>query len=89
MKCVEDHQTNLYYKAGIPIVICTDDKGVFCCTLSSEYRIAAEIFHWSKKEVFAISNLTINHIFADNVDKTHLKSVWSSWKLENLGMEKE
>ena len=29
-----EHQAGLYHTAGLPIILCTDDKGVFSCSLS-------------------------------------------------------
>jgi hypothetical protein len=45
-------------------VLCTDDKGVFCCSLSGEYAIAAESFGWTREELFAIAREAVEHTFA-------------------------
>ena len=63
-------QAGLYKGAGLPIILCTDDKGVFSCSLSGklrpkdfkmglnspgEYLLAASTFPWDKKELFSLS----------------------------------
>jgi adenosine deaminase len=45
-------------------VLCTDDKGVFCCSLSGEYAIAAESFGWTREELFAIAREAVEYTFA-------------------------
>ncbi len=48
----------------MPFVLCTDDKGVFCCSLSGEYTIAAESFGWTRDELFAIAREAVEYTFA-------------------------
>ncbi len=45
-------------------MLCTDDKGVFCCSLSGEYAIAAESFGWTREELFAIAREAVGYTFA-------------------------
>ncbi|MEJ7605560.1 MAG: hypothetical protein WKF37_04685 [Bryobacteraceae bacterium] len=43
------------YDAGVPIVLNTDDPGLFDTTITNEYRIAAEVFGFSNDELTAIA----------------------------------
>ncbi|KAJ2938822.1 hypothetical protein O0L34_g18446 [Tuta absoluta] len=51
----ESHHFRHLYEAGIPIIICTDDKGVFATSLSQEYKICAETFNLSQSQLAKIS----------------------------------
>eukprot|EP00092_Neocalanus_flemingeri_P021537 GFUD01023359.1.p1 GENE.GFUD01023359.1~~GFUD01023359.1.p1 ORF type:complete len:352 (+),score=103.59 GFUD01023359.1:57-1112(+) len=77
------HQAGLYHKHGIPVVLCTDDKGVFSCTLSGEYRIAAESFGWSKEEMYELSRNALEHAFMGETEKDEMRELWQCWKSEN------
>jgi len=79
----KDHQTKLLYEAGIPIVICTDDKGVFLCSLSGEYKLAAESFGWSREIMWNISFKAIDASFSTRSEKEELKLSWKKWKSDH------
>lgn len=78
--CVKDHQTKLLHDAGVPIVLCTDDKGVFLCSLSGEYKLAANTFNWSRNAMWNISLAAIEVAFCTAGEKEQLKSSWKEWR---------
>ena len=80
---VEHHHMHKWKKLCQPYIICTDDKGVFSTTLSNEYRIAAAESRMNQSEVFESSVNAIDYIFAGDDLKSHLKNVWTQWKLAN------
>jgi len=80
----QQHQADIYHKHGVPIIICTDDKGVFNCSLSQEFQTAATAFNWSREELFNISLNALNYAFIDEREKAELKNFWISWKEENV-----
>ncbi|XP_071528704.1 N6-Methyl-AMP deaminase isoform X2 [Panulirus ornatus] len=51
VKSIKDHHLMHWRKEGHPIIICTDDKGVFATSLSEEYFICAETFNLSKDDL--------------------------------------
>jgi adenosine deaminase len=53
------------YKAKHPIVICTDDPGIFCTTLSQEYALAASCLDLVIEEVVKLAKEAINLSFAE------------------------
>lgn len=76
-KCVdriENHTFNEFYKrdAGYPMVICTDDFGIFNTYLSNEYFLIARAFNLTIKDMFELSKNAINIIF-DKSETTRLK----------------
>ena len=79
----KEHQAGLYHRHGVPIILCTDDKGVFSCTLSGEYSIAANSFGWTKEELYDISLNALDHAFIGDVEKEEMREMWKSWKKEN------
>jgi len=62
-----------------PLVLCTDDSGVFSTTLSREYAIAGSVFGISRSDLFSLASNATKHIFAtqhiqelNDMYKTHL-----------------
>ncbi len=59
--------------AGHPVVLCTDDSGVFSTSLSQEYEHARQGFHLTSKDLLALANASIDHSFATPAEKRMLK----------------
>jgi adenosine deaminase len=84
-KCDEtDHHVKVLHDSNLPFVICTDDKGVFNCSLSSEFDLAAKILKLSEKEMFQISRKAINLAFATDEEKEKLKKIWDEFEEQNF-----
>ncbi|MBA0748157.1 hypothetical protein Gogos_005005 [Gossypium gossypioides] len=64
------------YKAKHPLVLCTDDSGVFSTSLSREYNLASSSFGLGKTEMFQLAEIAINFIFADDGVKTDLRATF-------------
>lgn len=79
----DDHHMHKWQKHEQPLIICTDDKGVFSTTLSNEYQIAAEHTGMSTEDLFALSLKSIDYIFANNCTKDSLRKKLKCWKQEN------
>jgi len=47
-----------------PLILCTDDSGVFSTSLSQEYSIAGSVFGISRSELFTLASQASQHIFA-------------------------
>ncbi|XP_062819386.1 adenosine deaminase-like protein isoform X1 [Anolis carolinensis] len=74
------HHFGFWYNIGHPLVLCTDDKGVFATDLSQEYRLAADTFRLSREQVWDLSYHAIDHVFASGRTKMHLKERWQELK---------
>lgn len=61
---------------GHPVVICTDDKGVFATDLSQEYKMAATTFGLDQEAIWKLSQQAIDYIFASDTVKQQLKQKW-------------
>ncbi|KAL2339169.1 hypothetical protein Fmac_013615 [Flemingia macrophylla] len=75
---IDAHHFADLYNAKHPLVLCTDDSGVFSTCLSNEYKIAASSFGLGRKEMFELSKNAIEFIFADNVVKGDLRKTFYS-----------
>merc|ERR1711874_97677 len=73
---VSQHQAGLMYEAGVPIVLCTDDKGVFLCSLSGEYKLAADTYNWGRDVVWKLAIGALEHAFCDAGEREILKKRW-------------
>ncbi|XP_028562480.2 N6-Methyl-AMP deaminase isoform X1 [Podarcis muralis] len=80
----DQHHFGFWYNLGHPIVLCTDDKGVFATDLSQEYQLLADTFRLSKAQIWEISYNAINCIFASSHTKTKLKEQWHQLKASVL-----
>lgn len=74
------HHLQFWYDKSHPVIICTDDKGVFSTSLSEEYSIAADTFNLSRRQLWDLSYNSIDHIFADETVKEKLREKWRSLK---------
>jgi aminodeoxyfutalosine deaminase len=63
VKRLEDHPVRQLYDAGVPIVLSTDDPGMFRCTLVDEYRLAARCFGFSQTELSGIAENGFRYAF--------------------------
>ena len=80
------HQARYLHDAGISVIISTDDKGVFSCTLSGEYHLVMKHFKWTRERLYEISFHSIDYCFASNKTKIKLKNAWREWKQKNLSL---
>jgi aminodeoxyfutalosine deaminase len=54
VRSLADHPVRRLYQAGVPIVLNTDDPGIFGTTLTREYELAASQFGFSEAELRGI-----------------------------------
>eukprot|EP00842_Homolaphlyctis_polyrhiza_P005205 jgi/Hompol1/5686/HPOL_004623-RA len=73
VQSIDDHHFSGFFFEGHPCVLCTDDKGVFECSLSGEYELVARHFGFSKQDIFKLARGAIEHIFADQQMKHKLR----------------
>ncbi|KAJ8761891.1 hypothetical protein K2173_005602 [Erythroxylum novogranatense] len=66
------------YMAKHPLVLCTDDAGVFSTSLSKEYNIASSAFGLGKRELFELARTAVDFIFADASVKQDLTEMFNS-----------
>lgn len=52
---IEDHPVRRLFDAGVPIVLNSDDPAMFRCSLTGEFRLAAEQFGFSTAELRAVA----------------------------------
>ncbi|XP_030037615.2 adenosine deaminase-like protein [Manduca sexta] len=65
----ESHHFKDLYDADIPLIICTDDKGVFATSLSQEYRLCAETFKLTRSQLSRLALNACQYVFADDSRK--------------------
>lgn len=63
VKGLEDHPVRRLYDAGVPLVLNTDDPGMFRCRLVGEYRLAARCFGFSEPELAGIAENGFRYAF--------------------------
>lgn len=84
-----DHHFKDYQVDEHPCILCTDDKGVFQCSLSGEYVLAAKTFGMSFDSLFELSRRSIAHAFADEETKEALYKEWDAWKSSRPGADQK
>lgn len=65
----KDHPVKLYFDAGVPIVVSTDDAGVSRNNLSSEYVKLSSRYSFSYKQIKTIVYNSIKYSFMTDKDK--------------------
>lgn len=66
--------------AGHPVVLCTDDSGVFSTSLSKEFAIAAQTFQLSRQQLWQLSEAAIDHTFLAEEEKERLQKEFNESK---------
>jgi aminodeoxyfutalosine deaminase len=64
VKRLEDHPVRELYDAGVPIVLNSDDPAMFRCTLTGEYRLAAQAFGFSAAELREVAANGFRYAFS-------------------------
>lgn len=75
--CHHGHACSAAHTAGHPIVLCTDDSGVFSTSLSREYAIAANAFGLSRQQLVELAEGAIDHTFLSAAEKAQLRDDFS------------
>ena len=72
----ENHHMGVWHKMGHPVVICTDDKGIFSTTLSEEYAIAGRTFSLSQQQLWHLARCAVDYVFESESLKEELRKVY-------------
>ncbi|KAI9722649.1 MAG: hypothetical protein M1812_001580 [Candelaria pacifica] len=75
-----DHHLNDWRVTDCPVVLCTDDVGIFCSGLSNEYLLAAQHFKLSRAAVLDMCHRAINVIFGGEEEKARLRVALSAFE---------
>jgi adenosine deaminase len=70
-----DHHFKRFYAANHPVVLCTDDTGVFMTTLSREYALAAAAFQLTEKQIIDLAWRAIDYCFCTEPQKHQLRQM--------------
>ena len=73
----EEHPFRAWRALDHPVALCTDDKGLFNTTLSAEYAIASRAFAMSEKDLYDLSESSIEYIACGEEVKSRLRSLWA------------
>ncbi|KAK9084863.1 hypothetical protein Sjap_025274 [Stephania japonica] len=76
---INDHHFIDLYNSNHPLLLCTDDPGVFSTSLSREYFLASSAFGLGREEMFEMGRMGIDYIFADERVKKELREIFSSF----------
>ncbi|CAI7907897.1 unnamed protein product [Closterium sp. NIES-53] len=68
-----NHHFDYLNRASHPVVICTDDSGVFSTTLSREYALAAAAFNLSDDHIIELARKSIDFAFLPSETKALLR----------------
>jgi len=68
----EDHPINIYYRAGVPLVLGTDDSGVSRNNLTSEYVKLVTRYKFNYQQIKEIIYNSIRYSFIDKEKKQQL-----------------
>jgi adenosine deaminase CECR1 len=64
-----------YLRMGIPVALCTDDRGMWDSNMSDEYYVAVTRFDLSWPEIVRIGRNSLEHAFAaEDVKRDMLKA---------------
>lgn len=82
-------QQSAYYPrshAGHPVVLCTDDSGVFSTSLSREYALAAASFQLSPSVLLSLAEAAIDHCFLTASEQAELRSSFNSFREQDTAV---
>jgi len=75
-----DHHFGFWRNTVCPIIICTDDVGIFCSLLSNEYLLLAKHFLLTREALLDICNGAIKAVFGGEDEKVRLHALLKSFQ---------
>ena len=75
---------NVLFTYDMFAVLCTDDKGVFSCSLSGELGVAARTWGWSRHALWRLQRAALDHAFMGEAEREELRAAWDTWRQENM-----
>ncbi|KAF2264866.1 Metallo-dependent hydrolase [Lojkania enalia] len=75
-----DHHFGTWRHSSVPVVLCTDDVGVFCSPLSKEYHLAIKHFDLDKGQLKELCERAIGSIFSGINEQSRLNMIYSEWE---------
>lgn len=82
----KNHADWLLCTAGHPVVLCTDDCGVFATSLSREYALAAGAFQLTQEQLADLALRAVDFCFLDPAEKAALRCQMSEHLASNCGV---
>lgn len=82
-KSYSDHHIKAWIENSLPFTLCTDDKGVFCTTLTEEYQHLFNLNLLSKKDIAELCEKCIKYAFGGDEAKQRFLNKLQMWKREN------
>ena len=77
---LDGHHLVELYKAGHPVVICTDDPGFFLTTMTRECMLAADALKLDKKAIFELMSQAVGFAFCDEHLRIRLKEKFKEFE---------
>ncbi|KAL9126109.1 MAG: hypothetical protein Q9175_007969 [Cornicularia normoerica] len=72
---VADHHFMSWIKTKCPVILCTDDVGIFGSELSNEYLLIAQAFTLSQDDLISLCGRAVEAIFGDEHQKRRLRAL--------------
>ena len=83
---VEEHPTlGLWLRSAYPLVLCTDDAGVFSTTLSRELHLVARAYGLGDNELLSLAVRSIDFIFDESAKATLRERFVSAFQVSAQG----
>lgn len=79
---VADHHFGYWENTDCPVALCTDDVGVFCSSLSTEYLLVAQAFGFNQVELLALCSRAVDAIFGEEEEKARLRRAISVMRVQ-------
>ena len=67
-----EHPISLYHKAGVPVLLCTDDPGILRTSLTEQYVLAALRYGFSYGEMKEFAHNAISYSFLTATEREEL-----------------
>ncbi|KAK7060656.1 hypothetical protein SK128_014179 [Halocaridina rubra] len=83
VKSISDHHFQHWWKEGHPVIICTDDKGVFNTSLSEEFQMCAETFKLTHDDLCELCLCAVDSTFLPRNERDELRKTMQQ-KLQHL-----